>query len=45
MADPEQRERESQSSGEDKFHEARDDEREERARRAGELPELEEQPE
>ena len=47
MADPEQRERESKESDEDKFHEAREQEREELAKNAEELrrlPEPEEQP-
>jgi hypothetical protein len=48
MEDPAQRERESQESTEDKFHELTDEESEERARRAdrvkqeGELEEREE---
>ncbi len=37
MTDPTDRERESQESDEDKFQEAREDEREERDRQADEL--------
>jgi hypothetical protein len=40
MADPEQREHESQESAEDKFHEAREEQREEVAQQADDVRRL-----
>jgi hypothetical protein len=45
MTDPTDRERESQEGDEDKFHEAREDEREERDRQADELQRTTDEPE